>query len=113
MLFIKYVSDKYADSNDIEPMVRTTKCFSFRDIVALKGKPDLGDKINTQIIQPLIDSNGKSPKRDLPHLKDPNKLGEGQEVADQLGGLMAAILNLHLPSWRELRLVLNELPLGV
>jgi hypothetical protein len=27
------------------------------DMVALKGKSDIGDKINTQIIQPLIDAN--------------------------------------------------------
>jgi hypothetical protein len=27
-------------------------------MIALKGKPDIGDKINTQIIQPLIEARG-------------------------------------------------------
>ena len=26
-------------------------------MIALKGKSDIGDKINTQVIQPLIDAN--------------------------------------------------------
>lgn len=28
-------------------------------MVALKGKSDIGDKINTQVIQPLIDANSR------------------------------------------------------
>jgi hypothetical protein len=37
-----------------------------RDMVALKGNPDIGDKINTQIIQPLIDANAASPAATSP-----------------------------------------------
>jgi len=54
MLFIKYVSDKYGDSDAFAPPVNIPKGASFKDMVALKGKSDIGDKINTQIIQPLI-----------------------------------------------------------
>ena len=59
MLFIKYISDKYADSDDFAPPVVIPPGASFKDMVALKGKPDIGDKINTQIIQPLIDANAR------------------------------------------------------
>ena len=57
MLFIKYISDKYGNSTDFAPPVTIPKGASFKDMIALKGKPDIGDRINTQIIQPLIDAN--------------------------------------------------------
>ncbi len=56
MLFIKYITDKYGSSSDFAPPVTIPKCASFKDMIALKGKSDIGDKINTQIIQPLIDA---------------------------------------------------------
>ena len=56
MLFIKYVSDKYANSDDLEPPITIPKGASFGDMIALKGNPNIGDLINTQIIQPLVDS---------------------------------------------------------
>jgi len=37
MLFIKYVSDKYGDSDDFAPPVTIPKGASFNDMVALKG----------------------------------------------------------------------------
>jgi type I restriction enzyme M protein len=89
MLFIKYVSDKYANSTDFSPAVVIPKGASFADMIALKGKPDIGDKINTQIIQPLIDANSKLARSDFPDFNDPNKLGEGQEMVDRLGKLIA------------------------
>ena len=49
MLFIKYVSDKYADSDDFAPAVAIPAGSSFADMVKLKGKSDIGDKINTDI----------------------------------------------------------------
>jgi type I restriction enzyme M protein len=44
LLFIKYVSDKYAG----QPYAPITipKGASFKDMVALKGKSDIGDQIN-------------------------------------------------------------------
>jgi type I restriction enzyme M protein len=54
MLFIKYVSDKHGDSDDFAPPVTIPKGAGFKDMIALKGKSDIGDKINnTQVIQPL------------------------------------------------------------
>jgi type I restriction enzyme M protein len=89
MLFIKYVSDKYANSTDFAPAVVIPKGASFADMVALKGQPDIGDKINTQIIQPLIEANSKLARSDFPDFNDPNKLGEGKEMVERLGNLIA------------------------
>ena len=61
MLFIKYITDKYGNSEDFAPPVTIPKGASFKDMIALKGKSDIGGKINTQIIQPLIDANAASP----------------------------------------------------
>jgi type I restriction enzyme M protein len=88
MLFIKYISDKYANSTDFEPPVKIPKGSSFTDMIALKGKPDIGDKINTQIIQPLIDANERLARSDFPDFNDPNKLGEGQAMVDRLSNLI-------------------------
>ncbi|WP_043612938.1 type I restriction-modification system subunit M [Chromobacterium violaceum] len=89
MLFIKYVSDKYADSDDFAPPVVIPKGASFQDMIALKGKPDIGDKINYQILQPLIDANSRLARSDFPDFNDPNKLGEGKEMVDRLTNLIA------------------------
>jgi len=88
MLFIKYISDKYGNSTDFAPPVTIPKGASFKDMIALKGKSDIGDKINTQIIQPLIDANTRLARSDFPDFNDPNKLGEGQAMVDRLTNLV-------------------------
>ncbi|MBK1723830.1 HsdM family class I SAM-dependent methyltransferase [Thiocystis violacea] len=89
MLFIKYISDKYADSDDFAPPVIIPAGGGFKDMIALKGKSDIGDKINTQIIQPLIDANARLARSDFPDFNDPNKLGEGQAMVERLTNLVA------------------------
>jgi type I restriction enzyme M protein len=89
MLFIKYVSDKYGDSDDFAPPVTIPKGASFNDMVALKGDSDIGNKINTQIIQPLIDANSRLARTDFPDFNDPNKLGEGAAKVERLSNLIA------------------------
>ena len=93
MLFIKYVSDKYGDSNDFAPPVNIPRGASFKDMVALKGKDDIGDKINTQIIQPLIDANTRLARSDFPDFNDSNKLGDGAQKVEKLGNLIAIFEN--------------------
>lgn len=88
MLFIKYVSDKYGNSDDFAPPVTIPPGASFKDLIALKGKSDIGDKINTQVIQPLIDANLRLARSDFPDFNDPNKLGEGQAMVDRLSNLI-------------------------
>ena len=89
MLFIKYISDKYADTDDFAPPVTIPPGASFEDMVKLKGKSDIGDKINTQIIQPLIDNNSRLARSDFPDFNDPNKLGEGKAMVDRLTNLVS------------------------
>src|SRR6202165_2620455 len=88
MLFIKYITDKYGNSNDFAPPVTIPKGASFKDMIALKGKSDIGDKINTQIIQPLIDANARLARSDFPDFNDPNKLGEGQAMVERRTNLI-------------------------
>ena len=89
MLFIKYISDKYSNTDDFAPPVTIPKGASFKDMIALKGKSDIGDKINTQIIQPLIDANSRLARSDFPDFNDPNKLGEGDAMVQRLTNLVA------------------------
>ena len=93
MLFIKYVSDKYANYDGFEPPIVIPKGASFKDMVALTGKIDIGDKINTQVIQPLIDANTRLARSDFPDFNDPNKLGDGQARVERLGNLIAIFEN--------------------
>jgi type I restriction enzyme M protein len=88
MLFIKYISDKYADTDDFAPPVTIPAGASFKEMVKLKGKSDIGDKINTQIIQPLIDANSRLARSDFPDFNDPNKLGEGKAMVGRLTNLV-------------------------
>ncbi len=89
LLFIKYVSDKYANSKDLRPAVIIPKGASFADMVALKGKNDIGDKINKQIIGPLTEKNERLARSDFPDFNDPNKLGEGKAMVDRLTELIS------------------------
>lgn len=89
MLFIKYISDKYGNSDDFAPPVNIPAGASFKDMIALKGKANIGDKINTQIIQPLIDANTRLARSDFPDFNDPSKLGEGNDMVERLTNLVA------------------------
>ncbi|WP_298625369.1 class I SAM-dependent DNA methyltransferase, partial [uncultured Zoogloea sp.] len=89
MLFIKYITDKYADSDAFAPPVIIPKGASFKDMIALKGKSDIGDKINTQIIAPLVNANSRLSKSDFPDFNDPNKLGQGPEMVERLTNLIS------------------------
>ena len=89
MLFIKYITDKYGDSDNFAPPVIIPKGASFTDMIALKGKSDIGDKINTQIIAPLVDANARLSKSDFPDFNDPNKLGEGKDMVEKLSNLVS------------------------
>jgi len=88
MLFIKYITDKYGDSDAFAPPVVIPKGASFKDMIALKGKSDIGDKINTQIIAPLVAANARLSKSDFPNFNDPNKLGEGKDMVEKLSNLI-------------------------
>jgi type I restriction enzyme M protein len=93
MLFIKYVADKYANYDGFEPPIVIPPGASFKDMVALKGDSNIGEKINTQVIQPLIDANTRLARSDFPDFNDPNKLGDGDSKVQRLGNLIAIFEN--------------------
>ena len=93
LLFIKYISDKYGNSDDFAPPVIIPAGSSFKDMIALKGSADIGDKINTQVIAPLIAANEKLARSDFPDFNDPNKLGEGKDMVEKLSKLIGIFQN--------------------
>lgn len=88
MLFIKYVSDKYADV-PYAPITIPPGA-SFADMVALKGTSNIGDDVNKKIIGPLASANKLS---DMPDFNDATKLGSGKELVDRLTNLIAIFEN--------------------
>lgn len=83
MLFVKYISDKYA-GDKYAPIVIPVGA-SFQDMVALVGKEGIGDDINKQILNPLKEANQL---QDFPDFNDPTKLGSGKEMIDTLSNLI-------------------------
>ena len=88
LLFVKYVSDKFA-GQPYAPITIPAGA-GFADMVALKGKTDIGDQINKKILGPLSRENNLS---DMPDFNDPNKLGSGKEMVDRLTNLIAIFEN--------------------
>ena len=88
LLFIKYISDKYA-GQPFAP-IAIPKGASFKHMVALKGTSDIGDQINKKIIAPLANANKLA---DLPDFNDAGKLGSGKEMVERLSNLIAIFEN--------------------
>lgn len=83
MLFVKYISDKYKD----EPFgaITVPDGASFDDMVALIGNPEIGDKINKQVLNPIKEENDLT---DFPDFNDESKLGKGKDLVDTVGNLI-------------------------
>lgn len=86
LLFVKYVSDKYA--GDPNSLIEVPEGGSFADMVALKGDKEIGDKIN-QIIARLAEANNLTGVIDVADFNDQEKLGKGKEMVDRLSNLVS------------------------
>jgi type I restriction enzyme M protein len=86
LLFMKYVSDKYAGKPDA--LIEVPKGGSFADMVKLKGDKEIGDKIN-KIIGRLAEANDLKGVIDQADFNDESKLGAGKEMQDRLSKLVA------------------------
>lgn len=86
LLFVKYVSDKYAGRKDA--LLDVPRGGRFADMVALKGDKEIGDKMN-QIIRRLAEANDLQGVIDVADFDDPDKLGKGKEMVDRLSNLVA------------------------
>ncbi len=91
LLFVKYVSDKYAGQRDA--LLDVPPGGRFADMVALKGDKEIGDKVN-KIIGRLAEANDLKGIIDVADFNDAEKLGKGKEMVDRLTSLVGIFQNL-------------------
>ena len=89
LLFMKYVSDKYADIDDPYPDIVVPPGGGFADMAALKGTKEIGEEINI-VISRLADANGSLLRGviDQADFNDESRLGRGREMTDRLSKLL-------------------------
>jgi type I restriction enzyme M protein len=99
LLFMKYVSDKYA--SDPYGDIVVPQGGSFKDMVALKGDKEIGDRIN-KIIATFAEANGLQNLfiKSESDFNDEDKLGKGQEMVDRLSKLVGLFEGLDLSANR-------------
>lgn len=90
LLFVKYVSDKYAGVADA--LIEVPEGGGFRDIIALKGQKNIGDGINT-IIAKLAEANDLVGIITVADFNNADKLGKGKEMQERLSNLVAIFEN--------------------
>src|SRR5690242_19312680 len=90
LLFVKYISDKYAGQPNA--LIEVPEGGSFADMIALKGDKEIGDKIN-KIIHTLAGANDLLGVITVADFNDPDKLGKGKEMQDRLSNLVAIFEN--------------------
>ena len=87
LLFVKYVSDKYA--GDPNALIDVPVGGGFADMVAAKEDKEIGDKIN-KIIGKLATANPALPSaKDFPDFNDETRLGKAEAMVDRLTKLVA------------------------
>jgi type I restriction enzyme M protein len=91
LLFVKYVSDKYAGQRD--GLIMVPRGGGFANMVALKGDKEIGDGIN-KLIGRLADANDLKGVIDVADFNDADKLGKGKEMVDRLSNLVAIFESL-------------------
>ena len=104
LLFVKYVSDKYAGNPSAlidVPLPKGDKPGgSFADMVAAKGDKEIGDKLN-KIIGRLADANDSLKGAiNVADFNDEEKLGKGKEMVDRLSKLVSIFEGLDFGSNR-------------
>ena len=90
LLFVKYVSDKYA--GQLGALIEVPEGGDFADMVKLKGAKEIGDKIN-KIIARLAEPNNLTGVITVADFNDPDRLGKGKEMQDRLSNLIAIFEN--------------------
>jgi type I restriction enzyme M protein len=90
LLFVRYVSDKYAEKTD--SLVEIPLGGSFSDLVELKGKTDIGERING-VLDTLAEANGLTGVINVVDFDSEEKLGKGKEKQDRLSKLIAIFEN--------------------
>ncbi len=86
LLFVKYISDKYAGKP--HALIDVPANGGFPDMVEFRGDKEIGDKIN-KIIGRLAEANDLKGVIDQADFNDESKLGTGKEMQDRLSKLVA------------------------
>lgn len=90
MLFMKYVTDRYAGDPDAPILVPDGA--SFKDFVALRGNKNIGEEMN-KIIFKLAEANDLVGVITVADFNDPDKLGKDREMVDRLSNLVGIFDN--------------------
>jgi len=93
ILFVKYVTDKY--KNEPYASFEIPEGGSFDDMIAAKGKEDIGERIN-KIIAILAKANYLEGVINRTDFDDSEKLGGGKDKVDRLSKLIAIFENPNL-----------------
>ena len=90
LLFFKYVSDRYKGKRFAEFTISDGA--SFDDLVAAKGKSDVGERVD-KIIQKFLEENRLQGALPDVRFNNPDELGAGKELVDKVSGLIAIFQN--------------------
>jgi type I restriction enzyme M protein len=85
LLFVKYVSDKA--KGDPYALIEVPDDGSFDYLITLKGKSDVGEKVNVAI-RKLAEANDLQGVINNADFDDPTKLGSGKELQDKVSNLI-------------------------
>ena len=86
VLFVKYISDKAKKDTDM--LISVPEGCSFDDMVALKGKTNIGEEMN-KILEKLAEANGLTGVITNADFSDENKLGKGKDLVETVSKLIA------------------------
>lgn len=90
LLFFKYVSDRYKGQPFAEFTI--SQGASFEDLIAAKGKSDVGERVD-KIIQKFLEDNRLQGSLPDVSFNNPDELGTGKELVDKVSGLIAVFQN--------------------
>lgn len=90
LLFFKYVSDRYKGQPFAEFTI--SKGASFEDLIAAKGKSDVGERVD-KIIQKFLEDNKLQGSLPDVSFNNPDELGSDKELVDKVSGLIAVFQN--------------------
>lgn len=90
LLFHKYVSDRY--KGETYAMYNITDETSFDALVKVKGKPDIGERVD-KIIQKFMEDNHLQGALPEVSFNNTDELGSGKELVDKVSGLISVFQN--------------------
>ena len=90
LLFHKYVSDRY--KGQPYAMFTVKPGTSFDDLIAAKGKPEVGERVD-KIIQKFLEDNHLQGALPDVSFNNADELGSGKELVDKVSGLIGVFQN--------------------